>query len=105
MCACHNSILYLYQDAVNELNLEDARRILSMCVEKHPSLMFDVWDVVEKDEPDMPESHKPGPSSSPSWCKCDNCREMDAEIENVCCGLLPRNCITTSAVSVAQMWL
>ncbi|XP_060586944.1 P2X purinoceptor 7-like [Ruditapes philippinarum] len=32
---------------------------------------------------------------APSWCKCGRCREMGADIDNKCCGCLPRNCVST----------
>ena len=37
-------------------------------------------------------------SNSPSWCKCNRCREMPTEVERKCCGYIPRNCVSMESV-------
>ena len=42
--------------------------------------------------------HPSASSTSPSWCKCNNCREMPTEDERKCCGYIPKNCVSLEPV-------
>lgn len=49
------------------------------------------------DEKNAPPPPPPSPgNSSPEWCKCQVCRPMPSELENVCCNRV--NCLTSYQV-------
>ena len=54
-------------------------------------MMFDVLSLLK--EPLNPEPD----GVLPHWCTCRNCREMDSDIERVCCRQSLQRCISTMA--------
>ena len=74
---------------------ERMRTIMEGVVESSPNLLYDLiytsGSAVGQGGGD--DDNSPS-SSSPAWCTCGNCREMERLEMNVCCNCQPRNCIS-----------
>ena len=75
------------------------RQLLHRLAVRMPSLVFDIMEDMEQ-----PPPPPPGPSPSPNtglippWCRCTNCRHMGTRVEEVCCNMLPVNCLSLRPV-------
>ena len=92
-CSC------ILQTAMSSMSREQIENMLRLTLEKQPGLMFDVWDEVYQAGNPNQEPEPGRPQTTPSWCKCLNCREMPTDLERLCCGLKPENCVSTAPVS------
>ncbi|XP_069109865.1 P2X purinoceptor 7-like [Argopecten irradians] len=79
------------QELVRNMSAERLRDIVTQMVEREPGLVFDLCEVPGGSPPGDPPAGEP--SQTPSWCKCNHCREMPTDIERKCCDCLPNNCI------------
>ena len=75
-----------------ELDLSRIREVLLGVVERESELLLELLN--------CPPVEALIPSTKPGWCVCGNCRPMIRDIEALCCGLTPKNCLSRSQVSV-----
>ncbi|XP_041363654.1 P2X purinoceptor 7-like [Gigantopelta aegis] len=71
---------------------DEVRNLCLQLAEREPGMVFDLCEASASPSPYR--YHPPPGQTSPSWCRCGNCREMPTEIERKCCDNLPRNCIS-----------
>ena len=65
---------------------------------RSPSLVFDIMDateVADNGDPDHERHHPPEDVSA--WCRCGNCRHMPSVVEQLCCRMQPRHCLSQRA--------
>lgn len=55
-----------------------------------PGRMQDILEAMEN-------PHHPAPQPMPPWCTFHNCKDMDTDIERLCCRQSPENCISNMA--------
>ena len=82
------------------LELNDCRQLLVKVSEKMPSLFLDMAEIVnrststESSEPTEPTRSLDSPNNKLTWCVCGHCAQMTSEMENICCGMQPRACLS-----------
>ena len=62
------------------------------------SLVFDIMDatkIANNGDPDHERHHPPEDLSA--WCRCGNCRHMPSAVEQLCCKMQPRHCLSRRA--------
>ncbi|XP_011671876.1 uncharacterized protein LOC115925136 [Strongylocentrotus purpuratus] len=74
------------------LTVDRMRDVLLGVVERESGLVLDLLS--------CPPREELRPSPQPGWCSCGNCRPMQRDIEALCCGLEPENCLSRSQVSI-----
>lgn len=82
--------LFCLQDAINSLSDEELRSLVLQQAEVQPRLWINEISRVQTIREETPE----GTDLSPQWCSCGNCRQMEIQKMDVCCGKLPLNCHT-----------
>ncbi|XP_050395027.1 P2X purinoceptor 7-like [Patella vulgata] len=56
-----------------------------------PAVLFDISEELRNQHPIQP----PYPTlTAPDWCSYDRCGDMPTDIEKLCCGIRPENCIS-----------
>lgn len=67
--------------------------MLEKILNRTPGILFDVMSLME-----VPPHPDPVPDPAAlHWCTCQNCREMDTDIERVCCRQSLQHCISLMA--------
>ena len=93
---------FIFQNIIKGLKVAQAKELLLKVTMRNPGLIFDLLETRGA------HGGQPGPGGaggaggaqeSPEWCRCGNCRPMATELENLCCNLQPRNCISNAVVS------
>ena len=84
-------VLFFLKEKLDCLEPGQKDTILEKILNRSPGMMFDVMSLLE--EPLHPEPD----GALPHWCTCSHCREMDTDLEKVCCRQLPLNCISNMA--------
>ena len=75
------------------------RSLVLHIIDRESGLAFDLCENAGQTSPNQPDpSSEPSGDITPSWCKCGNCRKMGIDLDNKCCGCLPRNCVLTKDV-------
>ena len=88
------------EDVIMILELNDCRQLLVKVSEKMPSLFLDMAEIVngststESSEPTEPTRSLDSPNNKLTWCVCGHCAQMTSEMENICCGMQPRACLS-----------
>lgn len=91
----------------------EVRQLLVRVLNRQPGLVF---DLVEQPDPAAPGAAPPDPRPSgpgpappgpappkPAWCRCNNCHEMQTDLERLCCNCLPQNCTSERPVSTLSV--
>ena len=86
------SINSYFQDLVSKMSQEEKDKLIEQVIQAEPQLLLDILCEIPSSQ-----SHQPALSKAPSWCKCNHCREMSRDIDKVCCGLKPENCLSEAA--------
>ena len=89
----------IFQEVIRDVDTDKLRSLVLALIDREPGLVFDLCE-----NADLPNSQGPTPpvplgGNAPSLCRCGHCREMGTDVENKCCGCLPRNCVSTRDVS------
>ena len=82
------------------MDVEALRMTLKTVISKVPSVMMDILDIHEPANPG-PGFHPPAGTPVP-WCKCGNCRPVENEDMQVCCGKTPEYCHSLMPVSITK---
>ncbi|XP_055003828.1 P2X purinoceptor 7 [Boleophthalmus pectinirostris] len=72
---------------IQRLSLNESHLLLERCLNREPSLLFDLLDT-------DPNPEDPPPLQTLSRCVCGKCRDMPTLIERKCCGKPPQHCIS-----------
>ncbi|KAL7399879.1 hypothetical protein ABVT39_003204 [Epinephelus coioides] len=80
------------QARIQALDQNQRDELLQMILTRLPGLMFDILDLLE--DPDR--QRVPG-GWDLHWCSCTNCKEMNTDLERLCCGQTPENCVSNMA--------
>ena len=94
------SINSYFQDLVSKMSQEEKDKLIEQVIQAEPQLLLDILCEVPSSQ-----SHQPASSKAPSWCKCNHCREMSRDIDKVCCGLKPENCLSEAAEFAISPWV
>lgn len=85
---------FIIQELIVTFTLEEIQQLLLSVAERNSGMLLDLLRA-----PPAPE-HPPQPPEQlvPGWCVCTHCRPMRRDVELVCCGLQPANCISLTEV-------
>ncbi|XP_063956777.1 uncharacterized protein LOC129269420 isoform X1 [Lytechinus pictus] len=78
------------RELILNFTLEEIQQLMLSVAERNSGMLLDLMRAPPEQErqPQPPENLLPG------WCVCTNCRPMRRDVEMVCCGLQPVNCIS-----------
>ncbi|CAL8363129.1 unnamed protein product [Boreogadus saida] len=82
------------QVRIRDLNLEASHHLLELCLEREPSLIFDLLAMSIPHPTSDPQQPGPSDPQQPAWCICTKCKEMPTDIERKCCGQLLDSCVS-----------
>jgi len=80
---------------VESLGEDAVKRLLLKAASKRPGMMHDLLSTMENGntgKPNVPEQKSP-----PYWCTCGHCKDMYRDIEKLCCGCAPQDCLSKKA--------
>ena len=84
-----------------QLSENEAKDLLLAVAEERAALILDISAKVQA-RASGDGGGDPGPSPGhhviPSWCVCHHCREMPTDLERLCCGAQPNNCLSLRRV-------
>ena len=93
----YKKINFCYHLLQNDIAASDPtflRELVIALITRVPMLILDVLQGLEATAP--PPARE---VNTPDWCTCTHCVPMPTANERVCCGFLPRNCMSRRPVS------
>ena len=82
--------LSFLQRLLQEMSLEDHRRLAAGMLERQPGLIFDLLLEHQQRHGAPTSAEVPGVP----WCTCGKCRDMPTDRERKCCGQDPVHCVS-----------
>ncbi|XP_063078125.1 ran GTPase-activating protein 1b isoform X2 [Engraulis encrasicolus] len=82
---------------VESLPLDAMRSLLLETAAKRPGMMHDLLFLMQKEKASAEKPDVPEPKSPPYWCKCGHCKDMSRDLERLCCGCSPQDCLSRKA--------
>lgn len=75
------------QDRLQSITPSQRDALLQSVLDRLPGLLFDLLALQDN-------TQLPPLASNIHWCVCSNCREMPTDIERLCCGQPPDQCLS-----------
>lgn len=98
------------QAKLESMSEEEHRRLLAKMVDRRPGLMLDLLELQAERRAELAAAAAPpaegaaappppaeGAAAPLPWCTCSHCQEMNTEMERLCCGQTPENCVSRMA--------